>query len=181
MYNNFVIIGLCAKLIFDTDTQTCIKILWAKFITAIMMYVFLGSRQEFMVKYFIFLAVSSNPVSMASTVSNGCTLLPSNSGPPRLSVTPRVSGLERSQERSLELPYPEATSTSSSLLLPRSPASVSTSLAEQNGNAAPHHRHDCSPPQHKLKSFLSFTGRSQAVYGTGSNNRWVKFSAELLL
>ncbi|MCI4384271.1 hypothetical protein PGIGA_G00036870 [Pangasianodon gigas] len=108
--------------------------------------------------------VSSNPVSMASAVSNGCALLPSNSGPARLSVTPRVSGLERSQERSLELPYPEATSTSSSLLLPRSPASVSTSLAEQNGNAAPHHRHDCSPPQHKPKSFLSIPGRPHGVY-----------------
>ncbi|XP_060715173.1 autism susceptibility gene 2 protein isoform X3 [Tachysurus vachellii] len=115
--------------------------------------------------------VSSNPVSMASAVSNGCALLPSNSGPPRLSVTPRVSGLERSQERSRELPYPEATSTSSSLLLPRSPASVSTSLAEQNGNAAPHHRHDCSPPQHKPKQFLSFPGRTPGVYAVGINNR----------
>ncbi|XP_058261942.1 autism susceptibility gene 2 protein isoform X2 [Hemibagrus wyckioides] len=114
--------------------------------------------------------VSSNPVSMASAVSNGLAMLPSNSGPPRLAVTPRVSGLERSQERSRELPYPEATSTSSSLLLPRSPASVSTSLAEQNGNAAPHHRHDCSPPQHKPKSFLSFAGRSQGVYGMGIIN-----------
>ncbi|TSK14700.1 Helicase domino [Bagarius yarrelli] len=114
--------------------------------------------------------VSSLPVSMASAVSNGCALLPANSGPPRLSVTPRVSGLERSQERSLELPYPEATSTSSSLLLPRSPASVSTSLAEQNGNAAPHHRRDCSPPQHKPKSFLSFGSRSQ-VFGMGLINR----------
>lgn len=123
--------------------------------------------------------MSSNPVNMASTVSNGCALLPSNSGPPRLSVTPRVSGLERSQERSLELPYPEATSTSSSLLLPRSPAPVATSLAEQNGNAAPHHRHDCSPPQHKLKSFLSFPGRSQGVHSMSMNNRSEKFSAKL--
>ncbi|XP_026770644.1 autism susceptibility gene 2 protein isoform X6 [Pangasianodon hypophthalmus] len=118
--------------------------------------------------------VSSNPVSMASTVSNGCALLPSNSGPARLSVTPRVSGLERSQERSLELPYPEATSTSSSLLLPRSPASVSTSLAEQNGNAALHHRHDCSPPQHKPKSFLSIPGRPHGVYINNRNSTSVK-------
>ncbi|XP_046710333.1 autism susceptibility gene 2 protein isoform X3 [Silurus meridionalis] len=115
--------------------------------------------------------VSSNQVSIASTVSNGCALLPSNSGPPRLSVTPRVSGLERSQERSLELPYPEATTTSSSLLLPRSPATVSTSLAEQNGNAAPHHRRDCSPPQHKPKQFLPFSSRSQNHFGMANNNR----------
>ncbi|XP_062859171.1 autism susceptibility gene 2 protein homolog isoform X2 [Trichomycterus rosablanca] len=114
--------------------------------------------------------VLSNPVSLASTVSNGCTLLPSNSGPCRLAVTPRVSGLQRSQERSLELPYPEPTSTSSSLLLPRSSASVSTSLVEQNGNGSLHHRLD-SPPQHKPKSFLSFPGRTQTVYGMGLNNR----------
>lgn len=140
------------------------------------MCAFLGGKGAYIKAFCIFPAVSSNPVSMASTVSNGCALLPSNSGPPRLSVTPRVSGLERSQERSLELPYPEATSTSSSLLLPRSPASVSTSLAEQNGNVAPHHRHDCSPPQHKLKSLLSFPGRSQGVHGI-SMNRSVKFTA----
>ncbi|XP_072524239.1 autism susceptibility gene 2 protein homolog isoform X3 [Salminus brasiliensis] len=111
--------------------------------------------------------VAPNPVSMASTVSNGCTLLPSNSGPPRLSVTPRVSGLERSQERSLELPYPEATSTSSSLpsLLPRSPDAA----PQQNGNAGPHHRHDISPPRHKPKPFLPFPGRSQPAYGLGTN------------
>uniref|UniRef100_A0A3B1J7H0 Fibrosin n=1 Tax=Astyanax mexicanus TaxID=7994 RepID=A0A3B1J7H0_ASTMX len=115
----------------------------------------------------IFPSVVPNPVSMASTVSNGCTLLPSNNGPPRLSVTPRVSGLERSQERSLELPYPEVTSTSSSLpsLLPRS-----TDVAPQaNGNGGPHHRHDISPPRHKTKPFLPFAGRSQPAYGLGTN------------
>uniref|UniRef100_A0A8B9JKI3 Fibrosin n=1 Tax=Astyanax mexicanus TaxID=7994 RepID=A0A8B9JKI3_ASTMX len=115
----------------------------------------------------IFPSVVPNPVSMASTVSNGCTLLPSNNGPPRLSVTPRVSGLERSQERSLELPYPEVTSTSSSLpsLLPRS-----TDVAPQaNGNGGPHHCHDISPPRHKTKPFLPFAGRSQPAYGLGTN------------
>ncbi|KAL7869173.1 hypothetical protein AOLI_G00131610 [Acnodon oligacanthus] len=112
--------------------------------------------------------VVSNPVSMASSVSNGCTLLPSNSGPPRLSVTPRVSGLERSQERSLELPYPEATSTSSSLpgLLPRSPASVATPPSEQrNGNAGPHQR---SPP--RQKPFLPFSNRTQTVFSNGNRS-----------
>ncbi|XP_076856559.1 autism susceptibility gene 2 protein homolog isoform X5 [Brachyhypopomus gauderio] len=118
-------------------------------------------------------AVAPNQVNVASTVSNGCTLLPSNSGPSRLSVTPRVSGLERSQEKSLELPYPEATSTSSSLpcLLFRSPNSTSTPLPEQqNGNAGPHHRHDCSPPRHKHKPFLSFPGRTQSLYSMGNRN-----------
>lgn len=136
-----------------------------------------------MVKHFVFFlgipSVSSNQGNMASTVSNGCALLPSNSGPPRLSVTPRVSGLERSQERSLELPYPEATSTSSSLLLPRSPASVSTSLVEQNGNAVPRHHHDFSPPKMKLNSFLSILSRPQNGHAMSLNSRLVKFYVKL--
>lgn len=115
-------------------------------------------------------SVLSNPVSLASAVSNGCTLLVSNSGPCRLTVTSRVSGLERSQERSLEMPYTEASSTSSSLLLPRTAASVSSSVRE-NGNGPLHHRLD-SPPQHKPKPFLSFPGRTQTVYGMGLSNRY---------
>lgn len=113
-------------------------------------------------------AVNSNSASAAA--GNGCPLLPSNSSLPLLSVTPRVSGLERSQERSMELPYPEPISTSSSLpsLAAHSTASVSNSLPEQrNGNGGPYHRHDPSPPQHKHKPF-PFPGKSQPIY---SNNR----------
>ncbi|XP_016366227.1 autism susceptibility gene 2 protein-like isoform X3 [Sinocyclocheilus rhinocerous] len=111
-------------------------------------------------------AVNSNSASTAA--GNGCPLLPSNSSQPLLSVTPRVSGLERSQERSMEQPYPEPISTSSSLpsLAAHSTASVSNSLPElRNGNGGPYHRHDPSPPQHKHKPFL---GKSQPIY---SNNR----------
>ncbi|XP_052427155.1 autism susceptibility gene 2 protein isoform X6 [Carassius gibelio] len=113
-------------------------------------------------------AVNSNSASAAA--SNGCPLLPSNSSQPLLSVTPRVSGLQRSQERSMEQPYPEPISTSSSLpsLAAHSTASVSNSLPEQrNGNGVPYHRHDPSPPQHKHKPFL-FSGKPQSIY---SNNR----------
>uniref|UniRef100_A0A8C2E554 Fibrosin n=1 Tax=Cyprinus carpio TaxID=7962 RepID=A0A8C2E554_CYPCA len=113
-------------------------------------------------------AVNSNSASAA--VGNGCPLLPSNSSQPLLSVTPRVSGLERSQERSMELPYPEPISTSSSLpsLAAHSTASVSNSLPElRNGNGGPYHRHDPSPTQHKHKPF-PFPVKSQPIY---SNNR----------
>ncbi|XP_016313918.1 autism susceptibility gene 2 protein isoform X1 [Sinocyclocheilus anshuiensis] len=116
-------------------------------------------------------AVNSNSASAAA--GNGCPLLPSNSSLPLLSVTPRVSGLERSQERSMEQPYPEPISTSSSLpsLAAHSTASVSNSLTEQrNGNGGPHHRHDASSPQHKHKPFLPFHGKSQSIYSMGSNN-----------
>ncbi|XP_050980187.1 autism susceptibility gene 2 protein isoform X3 [Labeo rohita] len=115
-------------------------------------------------------AVNSNSASAAA--GNGCPLLPSNSSLPLLSVTPRVSGLERSQERSMEQPYPEPISTSSSLpsLAAHSTASVSNSLPEQrNGNGGPHHRHDPSPPQHKHKTFLPFHGKSQSIFSVGSN------------
>ncbi|XP_016090238.1 autism susceptibility gene 2 protein isoform X4 [Sinocyclocheilus grahami] len=113
-------------------------------------------------------AVNSNSASTAA--GNGCPLLPSNSSQPLLSVTPRVSGLERSQERSMEQPYPEPISTSSSLpsLAAHSTASVSNSFPElRNGNGGPYHRHDPSPPQHKHKHF-PFIGKSQSIY---SNNR----------
>lgn len=115
-------------------------------------------------------AVNSNSASAAA--GNGCPLLPSNSSLPLLSVTPRVSGLERSQERSMEQPYPEPISTSSSLpsLAAHSTASVSNSLPElRNGNGGPYHRHDPSPTQHKHKPF-PFPVKSQPIY---SNNRSV--------
>uniref|UniRef100_A0A8C2DH65 Fibrosin n=1 Tax=Cyprinus carpio TaxID=7962 RepID=A0A8C2DH65_CYPCA len=120
-------------------------------------------------------AVNSNSASAAA--GNGCPLLPSNSSLPLLSVTPRVSGLERSQERSMEQPYPEPISTSSSLpsLAAHSTASVSNSLPEQrNGIGGPHHRHNASPTQHKHKPFLHFHGKLQSIYSMGSNNRSVK-------
>ncbi|TRY55147.1 hypothetical protein DNTS_032642 [Danionella cerebrum] len=116
--------------------------------------------------------VSNNSASAAA--SNGCPLLPSNSSVPLLSVTPRVSGLERSQERSMEQPYHESISTSSSLpsLAGHSSASVSNLLPEQrNGNGLHHHRHDASSPQHKHKPFLPFHSKSQSIFSVGNSNR----------
>ncbi|XP_051530193.1 autism susceptibility gene 2 protein-like isoform X5 [Myxocyprinus asiaticus] len=115
-----------------------------------------------------------NSISASSAVGNGCPLLPSNSSLPLLSVTPRVSGLERSQERSMEQPYPEPISTSSSLpsLIGHSTASVSTSIPDQrNGNGGPHHRYGPSPPRRTNKPFLPFPGKSQSIFTMGSNNR----------
>ncbi len=113
-------------------------------------------------------AVNCN--SAIAAAGNGCPLLPSNSSLPLLSVTPRVSGLERSQERSMEQPEPFSTSSSLPGLAAHSTASVSNSLPEQrNGNGRLYHRHDPSPPQHKHKPF-PFPGKSQSIY---SNNRSV--------
>ncbi|XP_065129355.1 fibrosin-1-like protein isoform X1 [Paramisgurnus dabryanus] len=120
---------------------------------------------------------NSNLVGPAA--ANGCPLLPSNSSIPLLSVTPRISGLERSQERSMEQPYPEPISTSSSLpsLTAHSTASVSASLPEQrNRNGGPHQRHNPSPAQHKHKPFIPFLEKSPSIFTIGSNNRSVRSS-----
>lgn len=129
------------------------------------------------------LAVDPVPSSMASAVANGCPLVPMHSRVSRLAVTPRVSGLERSQERSLDLPYPEplSTSTSSSLsCLPLShsaPTATVTSLAEQVNGNGPHLHHrpqerGNSPQRPKHKPFLTFPGRPTSnVYTMGINNR----------
>lgn len=126
------------------------------------------------------------PSSMASSVANGCPLVSTHSGVPRLAVTPRVSGLERSQERSLDLPYPEplSTPTSSSLSCLPSSHSMATatvpSLPEQiNGNGHLHHRPQerggGSPrPKHK---FLTFPCRPTSnAYSMGVNGRCVVVS-----
>ncbi|XP_073774627.1 autism susceptibility gene 2 protein homolog isoform X5 [Danio rerio] len=124
--------------------------------------------------FIVFTSEAVNANSASAAAGNGCPLLPSNSSVPLLSVTPRVSGLERSQERSMEQPYPEPISTSSSLpsLAAHSTASVSNLLPEQrNGNGGPHHRHNASSPQHKHKNFLPFHLKSQSMYPMGNNNR----------
>ncbi|XP_056324975.1 autism susceptibility gene 2 protein isoform X4 [Danio aesculapii] len=124
--------------------------------------------------FIVFTSEAVNANSASAAAGNGCPLLPSNSSVPLLSVTPRVSGLERSQERSMEQPYPEPISTSSSLpsLAAHSTASVSNLLPEQrNGNGGPHHRHNASSPQHKHKNFLPFHLKSQSMYPMGNNHR----------
>uniref|UniRef100_A0A674CVX2 Fibrosin n=1 Tax=Salmo trutta TaxID=8032 RepID=A0A674CVX2_SALTR len=113
---------------------------------------------------------------VASSMGKGCPLLPlpGRCGLSRLAVTPRVSGLERSQERSLEPPYPEPLSTSFSCLPSLSPATV-TRPGQLNGGSSNglHHRphHDPSPPRSKHKPFLTFPGRHPSIYSMGINNR----------
>lgn len=135
------------------------------------------------------------PSSMASSMSNGCPLVPTHSGVPRLAVTPRVSGLERSQERSVDLPFPDplpssasstaaASTTSSSILSCRPlthahtvPSATVTSLAEHmNGNGLHmHHRpseRGVPSPRPKHKTFLTFPGcQVSNAYSMGINSR----------
>ncbi|KAJ7987558.1 hypothetical protein DPEC_G00327730 [Dallia pectoralis] len=117
------------------------------------------------------------PVSMASSVGKGGPPLPlqGRCGLSRLAVTPRVSGLERSQERSLEPPYPELQSTSSPFPCPPalSPAAVAVRPGHLNGssNGIHHHRphHNPSPPRSKHKTFLTFPSRQPALYRNGTS------------
>ncbi|XP_019743355.1 autism susceptibility gene 2 protein [Hippocampus comes] len=105
-----------------------------------------------------------------STVGKSCPGMSARSGIPRLMVTPRVSGLERSQEKSLESHFPEAvsscTSSASFSRLPsRSPASAAGPVPRPgavNGNGGRHH--NGSPPLSKPKPFLTLPGRSHTLY-----------------
>ncbi|KAL0984241.1 hypothetical protein UPYG_G00138950 [Umbra pygmaea] len=112
------------------------------------------------------------PVSIPS-MGKGSPPRPGRCGLSRLAVTPRVSGLERSMERSLEPPYPEPLSTSFSYPPALSPAAVARP-GQLNGSTndlhRPHHNH--SPPRSKHKpSFLTFPGRNTSIYSMGVNNR----------
>lgn len=89
-------------------------------------------------------------------------------GVSRLMVTPRVSGLERSQEKSLEPHFPDPVSSTSSVYLPRrsshSPGAASSAVprpSPMNGNST---RHSSSPPLSKPKPFLTLPPRSHPIY-----------------
>uniref|UniRef100_A0A667WU79 Fibrosin n=1 Tax=Myripristis murdjan TaxID=586833 RepID=A0A667WU79_9TELE len=122
--------------------------------------------------------VEPTPVSMASSMGKSCPPLPTRcGGVSRLLVTPRVSGLERSQERSLEPPYPEpvspSTSSASFSCLP-SHSTVSATVTrsnQHNGSSSLHSRHNPSPPLTKHKPFLPFPGRHHSIYSMGFSNR----------
>lgn len=99
-----------------------------------------------------------------------CPSLPARcGGVSRLMVTPRVSGLERSQEKSLEPHFPDPVSSStSSVYLPRrsshSPGAASSAVprpSPMNGNST---RHSSSPPLSKPKPFLTLPPRSHPIY-----------------
>ncbi|XP_061666237.1 autism susceptibility gene 2 protein isoform X2 [Syngnathoides biaculeatus] len=105
-----------------------------------------------------------------SAMGKSCPGMPARSGIPRLLVTPRVSGLERSHEKSLESHFPEAvkssTSSASFPRLPsRSPASAAGPVPRPgaiNGNGGRHH--NCSPPLSAPKPFLTLPGRSHSIH-----------------
>uniref|UniRef100_A0A1A8JF56 Fibrosin n=1 Tax=Nothobranchius kuhntae TaxID=321403 RepID=A0A1A8JF56_NOTKU len=111
--------------------------------------------------------VDPAPSSMSTSVGKTCqSLAASCGGVSRLMVTPRVSGLERSQEKSLESHFPEPVSSSStssvSLSCLSSNSSVTASGAvprpsPMNGNST---RYNCSPPLSKPKPFHSLPPRS---------------------
>lgn len=113
------------------------------------------------------------PSSMAAaSVGKSCPPLQARCGSvSRLMVTPRVSGLERSQEKSLEQHFPEtvcpSTSSASFSRLP-SPGAAAGPLTRPgpHGNSG---RHNGSPPLSKPKPFLTLPGRSHSIYNI--NNR----------
>ncbi|KAL6094493.1 fbrs [Pungitius sinensis] len=110
------------------------------------------------------------PSNMATSIGKICPPLPARcGGVSRLMVTPRVSGLERSQEKNLEQHFPEPVSSStSSAPFSCLPSSVAASGAAPRsgpfiGNGGRHH-HNVSPPLSKPKPFLTLPGRSHSIY-----------------
>lgn len=116
-------------------------------------------------------AVDPSPSNLG-TSGKSCPPLSARCGSiSRLMVTPRVSGLERSQEKSLEPHFTEPVSSSTSpspIGCFYSPTVVKSSVAVPrpspvNGNGA---RHNGSPPLSKPKPFLSLPLRAQ--YNSGA-------------
>ncbi|KAJ8284540.1 hypothetical protein COCON_G00033900 [Conger conger] len=114
------------------------------------------------------------PVIMGSSVTKSYSPSSTLGGLPRLSVTPRVSGLHRSQERSLEPPYPDSLSSSSTSASSCMPTFASCSSAtgtvpgQLNGDGR-FQRRAPSPQQPKPKPFLNYSG--PAHFTIGLNNR----------
>ncbi|XP_072230232.1 autism susceptibility gene 2 protein homolog isoform X2 [Leuresthes tenuis] len=126
--------------------------------------------------------VDPAPSNMSTTMNKSCPSLPAHlDGASWLMVTPRVSGLERSQEKSLEPHFPDSVSSSTSSApfscLPSHAEVTATGAVPRpspvNGNS--NHRNN-SPPLSKPKSFLSLPGQSHSIYKT-SNSTPVKPSS----
>lgn len=113
---------------------------------------------------------------MAASMGKSCPSLPPrcSASVSRLMVTPRVSGLERSQEKSLEPHFPEPVSSStSSVPFPVSASGVpGLPRPGANGNGS---RHNGSPKP----PFLTLPGRSHSIYI--NNNRYVASVTFVLL
>ncbi|XP_010769469.1 autism susceptibility gene 2 protein [Notothenia coriiceps] len=116
--------------------------------------------------------VEPAPSNMATSMGKICPPLPARiGGISRLMVTPRVSGLERSQEKNLEQHFLEPASSTSSALFSRLPSPITAPgtaprSSPFNGNGS---RHNGSPPLSKPKPFLTLPGRSHSIYrGNGT-------------
>uniref|UniRef100_A0A665W0Z6 Fibrosin n=1 Tax=Echeneis naucrates TaxID=173247 RepID=A0A665W0Z6_ECHNA len=117
--------------------------------------------------------VEPAPSNMGTSMGKSCPSLPARcGGVSRLMVTPRVSGLERSQEKSLEPHFPEpissSTSSASFCLPSHSPVTASGTVPRSSPNNSNGSRHNGSPPLSKHKAFLTLPGRSHSIY-----NRYV--------
>uniref|UniRef100_A0A3Q3EYA2 Fibrosin n=1 Tax=Labrus bergylta TaxID=56723 RepID=A0A3Q3EYA2_9LABR len=114
------------------------------------------------------------PANMGTSMGKSCPPLQARCGSvSRLMVTPRVSGLERSQEKNLESHFPEPLSLSTSSapfgLPSHSPVTASGTVPRSgpfNGNGS---RHNGSPPLSKPKPFLTLPGRSHSIYNNRSS------------
>uniref|UniRef100_A0A3P9PCV9 Fibrosin n=1 Tax=Poecilia reticulata TaxID=8081 RepID=A0A3P9PCV9_POERE len=115
-------------------------------------------------------AVDPSPSNLA-TAGKSCPPLSARCGGiSRLMVTPRVSGLERSQETSLEPHFPEpfSSSTSPGLICMSSPVTASVAVPRPspvNGNGT---RHNGSPPLSKPKPY-GLPPRSQSIYNRSAS------------
>ncbi|XP_051274325.1 autism susceptibility gene 2 protein homolog isoform X3 [Dicentrarchus labrax] len=107
-------------------------------------------------------AVEPAPSNMGTSMGKSCPPLPAPCVS-RLMVTPRVSGLERSQEKSLEQHFPEPVCSSTSFSFLPSPVKSSGTVPRPNGS-----RHNGSPPLSKPKPFLTLPGRSHSIYNRSS-------------
>lgn len=127
----------------------------------------------FMTLHRLFLsAVDPSPSNLASAGKSCPPLSARCGGISRLMVTPRVSGLERSQETSLEPHFPEpfSSSTSPGLICMSSPVTASVAIPRPspvNGNGT---RHNGSPPLSKPKPY-GLPPRSQSIYSRSASRR----------
>uniref|UniRef100_A0A3B4Z8J8 Fibrosin n=1 Tax=Seriola lalandi dorsalis TaxID=1841481 RepID=A0A3B4Z8J8_SERLL len=123
--------------------------------------------------------VEPAPSNMGTSMGKSCPSLPARcGGVSRFMVTPRVSGLERSQEKSLEPHFPEpvssSTSSASFCLPSHSPVTASGTVPRPNPMTSNGSRHNGSPPLSKHKSFLTLPGRSHSIYNINNSSTPVK-------
>ncbi|XP_028989615.1 autism susceptibility gene 2 protein homolog isoform X4 [Betta splendens] len=110
--------------------------------------------------------VEPAPSNIGTSMGKNCLSLSARCGVSRLTVTPRVSGLERSQEKSLELHFPELDSSTSSASRPPS-FPPGTTVGSRRSPINVNNRHIGSPPLSKHKPFLSLPGRPH-IYNRSS-------------